>query len=1016
MEFKGLSNPVNYIFCYWVEAGLGHFQSLTHYMSLYRIITSLVVGVSIGAVATDFGALVNTHECQAWVDSVYNTMTPRERVAQLFCPVVDPTKGETSRALIRRYAGTEKVGGLLLRRGSVGDYASMINLAQSQARIPVMMTLDGEWGLAMRIGETPQYPYNMALGAISDTRLLQEYGAELARQCREMGIHVDFAPVADVNLNPANPVIGRRSFGEDPERVAAAVVAMSRGMEQGGVITTAKHFPGHGDTSTDSHKTLPVVDHSKEFMWSNDLVPFKRYIDAGMSGIMVGHLSVPAFDATGTPASMSNPITTGVLREQMGFNGLIFTDALEMKGAIGAESNNCIGAFKAGADMLLSSLDPPIDITALLNASKRGDIDPKEIERRCRKILAYKWALGLAGGVPKVDVNGMKGRLDTQQARGLKERLTAASATVTGNTTGILPLKAGKSIAVVSLGAPAHNEMSRIMERHAPVDVYSNTAGSLTPATVAEIKKHDVIVVGVFNDGAATINDLKALEGHSGLVPVMMMTPYKAMKFKESLKQSAAMLMMYDDNETARRVAADALFGGNAVSGRLPVSMPGVAAMGDGVSYPATRLSFSMPHATSMSSWLGDSISAIVNEGVRAGAFPGIQVMVIKDGKVVADVARGHISNVKGANAVTHETLFDLASMSKVLGTLPVIMKTTENGKMDLDTPIGNYLMALADNEKGDLTPRMLLTHESGMPASLDMANIMFDPDSYSGTLTRSRNVAPYTIKVGRRVWGNANARLRRDITSTTRTSDCDIKIGNGVWVGQATADTLLRRIYDVELRDRNMRYSCLNFCLLMEICQQLNGQRHDSYLYENIVNPIGANMLCYRPLDRFKTSQIAATENDRFMRRQVVHGYVHDELAAFSGGVQGNAGLFGSATDVAKMCQMYLNGGSYGGTKVLNKETVKLFTTTQSANSRRGLGFDRPDVNDLDRSPVPEEVPASAYGHTGFTGTCMWVDPDNQLIYVFLSNRVNPSRDNAAWNRVKARSRIHAILYRALE
>lgn len=965
--------------------------------------------------AADFRHDVNSTPCRQWVDSVYNTMSVRERVAQLFCPVVDPTKGEASRALIRRYAGTEKVGGLLLRGGTMTDYVSMVNLTQSQAKIPVMMTLDGEWGLAMRVRETPQYPYNMALGAISDMRLLEELGSEVARQCREMGLHVDFAPVADVNLNPANPVIGRRSFGEDPERVAAAVVAVSRGMEKGGVITTAKHFPGHGDTSTDSHKTLPVVDHSREFMVSNDLLPFSRYIDAGMSGIMVGHLSVPSLDPTGTPASMSRAITTGLLREEMGFDGLIFTDALEMKGAIGGESNSCIGAFKAGADMLLSSLDPPTDITAIVNAMKRGEIDPGEVERRCRKVLAYKWALGLDRGVDKIDINGMKSRLDTSNSRSLKERLTAASATVTGNKTGVLPIKAGKSVAVVSLGAPAHNEMSRILERHSPVDMYSNSTGALTPAQIAEIKKHDIVIAGVFSDGAQAVKDLKALEGHPGLVCVMMMTPYKAMKFKSSLQQAAAMVMMYDDNETARRAAADAIFAGNAVSGRLPVSMPGVASLGDGVSYPATRLSFSTPHAAGMAPWLADSVDAIACEGVRAGAFPGIQVMVIKDGHVVADCARGNVSNVKGAEAVTGNTLFDLASMSKVLGTLPVVMKVTEVGKLDLDRPIGNYLEPLADSEKGDITPRMLLTHESGLPASLDMANIMFDPDSYSGPLTRSRNIAPYTIKVGRRVWGNANARLRRDITSRTPTSEFDVRIGNNIWVGRVTADTLLHRIYDIELKDRRMRYSCLNFCLLMEIGQRLTGRKHDEMLYETIFKPMGVNTLCYRPLDRFKSSRIAATENDRFMRRQVVQGYVHDELAAFSGGVQGNAGLFGTSADVARMCQMYLNGGTYGGERVLDSKTVKLFTTTQSATSRRGLGFDRPDINDIDRSPVPDEVPASAYGHTGFTGTCMWVDPDNNLIYVFLSNRVNPSRDNSAWTRVKARSRIHSLLYRAM-
>ena len=297
---------------------------------------------------TDFATATGSAECGRWVDSVYNTLSERERIAQLFCPVVDPTKGEVSRNAIDRLAGREKVGGLLLRKGSIADYVTMINRAGTQARVPVMITLDGEWGLSMRIPGTPQFPYNMALGAITDTRLLEEYGAEVARQCRLMGIHVDFAPVADVNLNPDNPVIGRRSFGEDPARVASAVVAYSRGMERGGVITTAKHFPGHGDTSTDSHKTLPVVDHSAEFMRENDLLPFIQYINAGLSGVMVGHLSVPSLDKTMTPASLSHAITTGLLQEELGFKGLVFTDALEMKGAVGGDVHRRFGVLQCG--------------------------------------------------------------------------------------------------------------------------------------------------------------------------------------------------------------------------------------------------------------------------------------------------------------------------------------------------------------------------------------------------------------------------------------------------------------------------------------------------------------------------------------------------------------------------------------------------------------------------------------------------------------------------------------------
>lgn len=990
------------------------FFSIKRYLFM---LATLALPAMSKAVAPSLGQLTTTPDCQQWVDSVYNSLTSRQRIAQLFCPVVDPTKGEAATVLIKRYTATDMgIGGLLLRGGSLQEYVTMINLVQSNSRVPVLVTLDGEWGLAMRVPGTPKFPYNMALGAITDTRLLEEYGNEVARECHEMGIQVDFAPVADVNVNPANPVIGRRSFGEDPERVAAAVVAYSRGMEHNRVITTAKHFPGHGDTSTDSHKTLPVVDHTVAEMESCDLLPFQRYINAGMSGIMVGHLSVPSLDASGTAASMSYPIVTELLQNKMGFKGLIFTDALEMKGANNTGLNNCVAAFKAGADMLLSSPNPPSDIQAMEKAIADGTISNDEVERRCRKILAYKWAVGLQNKPAKIDINGIKNRLDTHDAKGLIERLTAATVTVTGNSDDLLPLKPSTKVALLNFGAPDNNSMATIMKHHARVDIIPGGEGAaISTETLKKIKEYDVVVVGVFNDNTTTVSKVESLTDIKGLVPVMFMTPYKAMKFGKLLANAAAIVMMYDDNEFARKAAADAIFAGNPVSGRLPVSMPGIAALGEGVSYPASRLSFSMPHTVGVNDWLVDSIDDIVRPALRQGAFPGMQVVVVKNGKVVADKSYGKLSNQPSSPAVTPQSLFDLASVSKVTGTLPGIMLLRDRGLLNLDTSLSTYIPELENTDKSTLTPRQLLFHESGMPASLDMYSIMMDPGTYSGALTRSRLRTPHTIRISRNVYGHNCAKLRRDITSPVATDEMNIEIAKGVWGGQATMDTLMHRIYNIQLKSKSMRYSCLNFCLLMDIEQRLTGQKHERFVSENVFDRIGAYTMCYRPLQRFTTDEIAATENDTYLRRQTLRGYVHDELAAFSGGVQGNAGLFSSATDVAKLCMLYLNNGIYGGIRVLSEAAVKEFTSTQSPTCRRGLGFDRPDIIAPDKSPCPEEVPASAYGHTGFTGTCFWVDPDNSLIYVFLSNRVNPSRDNTAWNRNKVRSRIHSLIYRAL-
>ncbi|MDE5608351.1 MAG: serine hydrolase [Muribaculaceae bacterium] len=964
--------------------------------------------------ANYFPSLVESEECRQWVDSVFASLSPRERVAQLFVPFVDPAKGEQSRALIKKYVGDNHVGGLIFRKGTVGEYARMINYAQSLAEVPVMMTFDGEWGLAMRIPETSRFPYNMALGAVTDYKLLEEYGAEVARQCRELGIHVDFAPVADVNLNPDNPVIGRRSFGENPERVAKAVVAFSRGMESEGVISCAKHFPGHGDTSTDSHKTLPVVDHSREFLSENDLLPFARYFDSGLSGVMVGHLSVPALDETMTPASMSAAITTDLLKNEMGFKGLVFTDALEMKGA-SRQENNCVTAIRAGADMLLGSGAPVSDITAVEQAVSDGRIDQAEIDSRCRKILAYKWALGLRGKQPAIDLNGLTKRLNTPSSRDLIERLTIASISIPRDRCDLLPLSAGHSIAFVNLGANVKNEFTDVASRHADIARYADSSAPLSDAAIEAIAAHEVVIVGVYNDNAQTLSNLKRLAKRCSVVPVMFMTPYKAMKFKDELADADAFMIAYDANPIAYRAAADAIFGGNNVTGRLNVTMPGIAQEGDAVTFLSNRLSFSNPSTTSVAPWLCDSIDAIMKPALAAGAFPGAQVMIVKDGKVIVDKCYGRTANSPEASPVDASTLFDVASVSKAVGTLPGIMLARERGLIDLDAPLSRYIPLLAGTPKADLTPRQLLFHQSGLPASLDMYKLMMDPDSYSGPLVRGRAVAPNTIKIARNAYGHSGARLRRDIVAKAEPATPASRIGNGIWALDCAYDTIMGRIYDIPLKAPSFRYSCLNFCLLMDIEQRVTHMPHQQWVAENIFEPIGAFSACYRPLEKFPAERIAVTEKDNYLRRQQLRGYVHDELAAFSGGVQGNAGLFASATDIAKYSQMLLNGGAYGGARVLSPAVVAEFTRTVSPTCHRGLGFDRPNLENPDKSSTVEEAPASTYGHIGFTGTCFWVDPDNRLIYVFLSNRVCPSRDNSAWFKQKARSRVQSVIYKAL-
>lgn len=966
------------------------------------------------AVTPNLVSATDRKACSKWVDSVYNSLTERQRVAQLIFPKVSPRHGDKTKASLKRLIGTNGMGGLLFDEASLAQYAEMTNYAQSIAKVPVLMTFDGEWGLSMRIADTPRFPHNMGLGAIQDPKLLYDYGREMARECRLAGIHVNFAPVLDVNSNPANPVIGYRSFGEDPERVSALGLAYSRGLEDGGVQAVGKHFPGHGDTSTDSHKERTTVTHPSEELEEVDLLPFANFIKGGCSGIMVGHIVVPALDKSGTPASLSKKITAELLREKMGFKGLIYTDALGMKGAKTDGSNNAVLALQAGADVLLSSDQPLTDLDAIMAAINSGKISKTLIEERCKRVLTYKYILGL-NKKQTVDIKGLSKAVNSPSADRINRSLACASITALWNKTDILPIGrlAERTIAIVNIGAGKDNDFATTCKRYARCDVYSSN-GQLSSETLAAIKKHDIVIAAVYDDKAATRNTFAQLKSMPGLVAVFMVNPYKMNKFRHSFNDVKSLVLAYDNTSYTREAAAMALFGGIYVDGKLPVNLPNVAPLGTGITLRKTRLGKSSMLAEGLRPSLTDSIDSLVNEGLRTGAFPGCQVLIARNGNIVHDKSYGRLT--AGGEAVTPSTVYDLASVSKAVGTLPGIMKVYDMGLLDIDAFASKYIPELRGTGKDSISVRQLLYHESGIPASLNMFNAMIDSTSYTGRLITARPDATHKIKIQKRAYGHNTARLRRDITSATATPALPTRAADGLYVGKVTADTIMQRIYDIPLRpNKSYNYSCLNFALLMTLEQHLTEKNHDNFVTDNIWAPLGAYTTCYRPSEHHPLSAIAPTEKDTFLRRQTVHGFVHDEMAAFLGGVSGNAGVFSNADDIAKICQMWLNGGVYGDARVLSPETVGLFTTSTSPTCRRGLGFDKPDVSDPDNSPTCDEANPEVYGHLGFTGTVFWVDPKENLIFIFLTNRVNPTRDNTAFSKLNIRPKLFAQVYRAL-
>ncbi len=985
-------------------------------MNLPFLFLLLTLSVSIKAAAAPQSPIIaraESPECQAWVDSVFATLTPEERIAQIIMPKA-PAEGPKCKQRLDELIGKYHFGGVLFAEGTAESYASLTNYLQKLSPVPALITLDGEWGLSMRMPDTPRFPKNMALGAIQDTRLLYDYGQEVARECREVGIHVNFAPDVDVNSNPANPVIGDRSFGENPARVAQLATAYGLGLEQNGVQAVAKHFPGHGDTNVDSHKALPTVDHSLATLDSVDLLPFRDFFGHGLSGVMVGHISVPALDPTCTPASLSRPITTGLLKDQMGFRGLVYTDALGMRGADVKTGNNAVNALQAGADVLLCPANPVKALDAVKKAVADGTISSELIDTLCRKMLAYKYALGLNDYKPAT-IAGLQQRINSPEAEAVNRRLSAASITVLFNKDNTLPIGhlATQRIAVVSIGKKAGPEFADMCQRYAKVDVFTSV-----PSAQA-LKQYTTVIAAVYTDSLYAREAMASLASRApkgcSLVGAFMVNAYRMAKFKATLPKLSAVVLAYDNTPLLREYAAQAIFGGIKVDGRLPVNLEGIAPMGTGVDIAKTRLGYSSPAAKGMNPSLTDSLTRVVTDALAQGAFPGCQLIVAKGGDVVYDGNFGTIT--KYGPKVTRQTLYDCASVSKAVGTLPGVMKAYDLGLFQLDEPASKHIPGLRVEGKDSITPRMLLHHETGIPASLNMYAIMMDTATFTGKLFTNRRDRDHTIEAQRGMWGHRNARVRSDIVSPTRSADFPYEAARGMYVGKAAMDTIRGRIYSSKINPaRSYNYSCLNFSLLMELEERVTGHEHQTFVTDSVWAPIGAYGFCYRPLETNAPEMIAYTEVDPFLRRQHVHGHVHDETAAFSGGVQGNAGVFGSATDVAKLCQMWLNDGLYGDARVLSEETSRLFTTEKSATCRRGLGFDKPDAVNPENSPTCDEADPSVFGHLGFTGTVFWVDPKNDLIFVFLCNRVDPSRYSPEFNRTNIRPELFRQVYKSIQ
>lgn len=755
--------------------------SILHRRTVWPCLLSFLLMVHLPSLAVAQGRMAEA----LWVDSVMSTLTLEQQIAQLFVMRVPvKMKPADEKRFVARLERT-RVGGVCFFAGDAATQLRQTRLFQSHAFVPLMVCLDGEWGLGMRLKDCYSFPRQNVFGTLpsqADT-LVYSMASEIGRQCRKMGIHVNFAPVVDVNSNPDNPVIGTRAFSDSPERTARLGIQYMRGLQDQGVMAVAKHFPGHGDTKTDSHKTLPVISHSRAHLDSVELYPFRRLIRSGVWGVMTAHLCIPSLDTTpNQPSSLSKAVVTDLLHDELGFDGLTFTDGLDMKAVSGRykAGEAAIKALKAGNDVLLIPADIEDCITAVLQEAMRDDDFRYQVRHSCRRVLAAKYRVGLAH--PNFD--------------------------------------------------------------------------ALSLPTAEDARRCETILDGI-------------------------------------------------------RLNQD------------------------------------------------PRLDSVLLSGISHRAYPGCQMIVMRHGQVVFRRAYGDFMYDDSVDChVSPTTMYDLASLTKIMSTTLAVMKLVDNNSVSLDDPLSLYLPYFRETNKKHITIRKALSHQARLKPF----------DSY---------------------WAMTN---------------------NPEEIYQLIAESPLQK-------HEKYLYSDLGFILLADMVRQVSGLPLDRFMQRYFYGPMHLQRTCFRPLEHgFDLDDMPPTEDEMQYRNKLIHGVVHDPNAYALGGVAGHAGLFSTADEVGALMQLLIDGGSYQGRRLLSEAVIDTFNTRFFADkgNRRALGFDKPLIHDPS-SHVAPEASQSSFGHTGFTGTMAWADPDYDLVFVFLSNRVYPSVSPNRLALLDIRTNLQSLIYQDL-
>jgi beta-glucosidase-like glycosyl hydrolase/CubicO group peptidase (beta-lactamase class C family) len=970
---------------------------------IYLILVLLIASNSLKVKGQSSPIFLN-NQSKNWADSVLSTMSYTEKIGQLFMVDAFSNKDQVHVDQITALIDSFKIGGLIFFQGGPIRQAMLTNYYQQRSKIKLMIGIDGEWGLSMRLDSTMRFPRQMTMSAGASSDDVYKIGKEIAKQCKRMGIQINFAPDIDINNNPLNPIINSRSFGQDKNKVTELGNGYMRGMQDEGVLACGKHFPGHGNTDSDSHLALPLVTSTLPEIDSVELMPFRKLIQDSLASVMVAHLNVPAIDTiTNQPSTLSYKTVTGLLKGELGFKGLIFTDALNMKGVADFFTSGDleVKALKAGNDVLLYSQDVPKAIEKIHLAIQNCDIEQEEIDAKVLKILMAKYWSGL-NNYHKIDTLNLRQDLYNSQAQWLNYSTYDKAPTLLRNKNEILPLSTyyKNGIASLVINDTINNNFQQQLNKYAKIDCFSidkEASSDSIEACFKRLLRYDRVIISIHNTSTnATknfnINDnikmmfKNASEIKDGIICVFG-NPYVLGKF--NLSDANCLVLGYEDTYLPQIQVAQKIFGASSFSGRLPVSPPGIYSVGMGMS-PTTLpvLKYSLPEAIGINTESFSPIDSIINKAILDSVFPGCQILAAANGTVFYNKAFGYHTYDKSV-AVSTNDMYDIASVTKIASTALAAMYLVENHRLNLDEEASHYLRELRKSNKKDITIRQIMAHQAGLVAWIPFWKSTVDSQG-----------------------------LKNNIYRSTVSDSFSVRVADSIYIRNDYRDSIWQEIINspVETPGKYV-YSDLGLIILQHVIEKITHRSLESFVTDSFFKPLGLWKLTYHPLENTKRDLIVPTEYDSLFRKQLIIGDVHDPAAAMLGGACGHAGIFSNAQALAVIMQMLLNDGVYGDKRYFKKETIEQFTNVAFplSSNRRGLLFDKPDA-DSKQSPAASSASLSTFGHQGFTGTCAWVDPESGLVYIFLSNRVFPSAANNKLAKQNIRTNIMEVFCRALK